>query len=262
MSSNRLYLHCGAHDIAFDDLSCICPPEPTDSWHPIPHSSFVTAIRSALTLMGATLRTESLAIKPGKTGADKFFGLIEFEHPLIPLPNHDGLVGFGFRSSWDKSFAQSGTMSLRTFVCDNLAMSGGDAISFHRKNTPGLASSYDSTIASCMVNFITQARTFVNETNAFDAVPLPDTREFIDTTACALADNGAILWQNVPHLRRELANPAGPGGLFPHRAAGLTKGLLLQAVTEVEKRSLNALTTPDRLRAAHSFITELEPAHA
>jgi hypothetical protein len=262
MSSNRLYLHCGAHDIAFDDLSCICPPEPTDSWHPIPHSSFVTAIRSALTLMGATLRTESLAIKPGKTGADKFFGLIEFEHPLIPLPNHDGLVGFGFRSSWDKSFAQSGTMSLRTFVCDNLAMSGGDTISFHRKNTPGLASSYDSTIASCMVNFITQARTFVNETNAFDAVPLPDTREFIDTTACALADNGAILWQNVPHLRRELANPAGPGGLFPHRAAGLTKGLLLQAVTEVEKRSLNALTTPDRLRAAHSFITELEPAHA
>jgi hypothetical protein len=262
MSSNRLYLHCGAHDIAFDDLSCICPPEPTDSWHPIPHSSFVIAIRSALTLMGATLRTESLAIKPGKTGADKFFGLIEFEHPLIPLPNHDGLVGFGFRSSWDKSFAQSGTMSLRTFVCDNLAMSGGDTISFHRKNTPGLASSYDSTIASCMVNFITQARTFVNETNAFDAVPLPDTREFIDTTACALADNGAILWQNVPHLRRELANPAGPGGLFPHRAAGLTKGLLLQAVTEVEKRSLNALTTPDRLRAAHSFITELEPAHA
>jgi hypothetical protein len=262
MSNNRLYLHCGAHDIAFDDLSCICPPEPTDSWHPIPHSSFVTAIRSALTLMGATLRTESLAIKPGKTGADKFFGLIEFTHPLIPLPNHDGLVGFGFRSSWDKSFAQSGTMSLRTFVCDNLAMSGGDAISFHRKNTPGLASSYDATIASCMVNFITQARTFVNETNALDAVPLPDTREFIDTTACALADNGAILWQNVPHLRRELANPAGPGGLFPHRAAGLTKGLLLQAVTEVEKRSLNALTTPDRLRAAHSFITELEPAHA
>lgn len=262
MSSNRLYLHCGAHDIAFDDLSCICPPEPTDSWHPIPHSSFVTAIRSALTLMGATLRTESLAIKPGKTGADKFFGLIEFTHPLIPLPNHDGLVGFGFRSSWDKSFAQSGTMSLRTFVCDNLAMSGGDTISFHRKNTPGLASSYDSTIASCMVNFITQARTFVNETNAFDAVPLPDTREFIDTTACALADNGAILWQNVPHLRRELANPTGPGGLFPSRSAGLTKGLLLQAVTEVEKRSLNALTTPDRLRAAHSFITELEPAHA
>lgn len=260
-SNNRLYLHCGAHDIAFDDLSSICPPEPTESWHPIPHSSFVTAIRSALTLMGATLRTESLAIKPGRTGADKFFGLIEFTHPLIPLPNHDGLVGFGFRSSWDKSFAQSGTMSLRTFVCDNLAMSGGDTISFHRKNTPGLASSYDATIASCMVNFITQARTFVNETNAFDAVPLPDTREFIDTTACALADSGAILWQNVPHLRRELDNPTGPGGLFPHRSAGLTKGLLLQAVTEVEKRSLNALTTPDRLRSAHSFITNLEPAH-
>lgn len=262
MSTNRLYLHCGAQDIAFDDLAMICPPEPTDSWHPIPHSSFVTAIRSALTLMGATLRTESLAVKHGKTGADKFFGLIEFEHPLIPAPTNDGLVGFGFRSSWDKSFAQSGTMSFRTFVCDNLAMSGGEAISFHRKNTPGLASSYDSTIASCMVNFITQARTFVAALNDLDTQPLPDTREFIDTTACALADNGAVLWQNVPHLRRELANPTGPGGLFPSRSAGLTKGLVLQAVTEVEKRSLNALTTPDRLRAATSYITNLEPAHA
>ena len=258
---NTLYLHCGASEISFTDLAAIPAPEPTSSWHPIPHSSFVTAIRSALTLMGATIATESLAIKPGRTGGDKFFGLIEFTHPLIPLPNHEGFVGFGFRSSWDKSFAQSGTMSLRTFVCDNLAMSGGEAISFHRKNTPGLASSYDSTIASCMVNFITQARTFVNDINALDAVPLPDTRSFIDTTACALADSGAVLWQNVPHLRRELSDPDGPGGLFPYRSAGLTKGLLLQAVTEVEKRSLNALTTPDRLRSAHSYITNLEPAH-
>lgn len=152
-------------------------------------------------------------------------------------------------------------MSFRTFVCDNLAMSGGDTISFHRKNTPGLASSYDSTIASCMVNFITQANRFVTDLTALDSQPLPDTREFIDTTACALADSGAVLWQNVPHLRRELANPAGPGGFFPSRSTGLTKGLLLQAVTEVEKRSLNALTTPDRLRSAHSYISNLEPAH-
>ena len=113
-----------------------------------------------------------------------------------------------------------------------------------------------------MVNFITQASRFVADLTALDSQPLPDTREFIDTTACALADSGAVLWQNVPHLRRELANPAGPGGFFPARSAGLTKGLLLQAVTEVEKRSLNALTTPDRLRSAHSYITNLEPAHA
>jgi hypothetical protein len=148
-------------------------------------------------------------------------------------------------------------MSFRTFVCDNLAMSGTNAISFHRKNTPGLAESYDKTIAATMVDFITQATGFVNTLNTFDSTPLPDTREFIDTTACALADNGAVLWQNVPHLRRELSNPAGPGSLFPSRAAGLTKGLVLQAVTEVEKRSLNALTTPDRLRAATSYLQEI-----
>jgi hypothetical protein len=107
------------------------------------------------------------------------------------------------------------------------------------------------------VNFITQARTFVNTLNDFDSSSLPDTREFIDTTACALADAGAVLWQNVPHLRRELTNPLGPASLFPARSAGLTKGLVLQAVTEVEKRSLNALTTPDRMQAATAYLTTI-----
>ena len=255
-TNNRLYLHCGASEISFADLSAIPAPEPTDSWHPIPHSTFVTALRDSISMMGGSLVSESLAIKPGKTGADKFFGLIEFTHPRI-VERPSGVVGFGFRSSWDKSFAQSGTMSFRTFVCDNMAMSGSGSISFHRKNTPGLASSYESTIASAMIDFISQANRLVTTLNEFDFTPLPDTREFIDTTACALADNGAVLWQNVPHLRRELANPTGPGGLFPSRSAGLTKGLVLQAVTEVEKRSLNALSTVERMQAATSYLASI-----
>lgn len=259
--SNTLYLHAGAHDIAFDDLAMICPPEPTDTWHPIPHASFATAIIDAIDLMGGKPTSERYAIKPGKTGADKFFGLIEFTHPRI-VERPSGTVGFGFRSSWDKSFAQSGILSFRTFICDNLAMAGGDVISFHRKNTPGLADSYESVIGAAMIDFISQANRFVTTLNELDATPLPDTREFVDTTACALADAGAVLWQNVPHLRRELSNPNGPAGLFPARRTGLTKGLLLQAVTEVEKRSLNALSSVDRLTAATSYITNLEPCRA
>jgi hypothetical protein len=254
--TNRLYLHCGASDIAFDDLAMIVPPEPTDSWHPIPHSSYVTAIRDSISMMGGTLTSETLAIKPGKTGADKLFGLIEFTHPRI-IARPSGTVGFGFRGSWDKSFAQSGMLSFRTFVCDNMAMAGGDAISFHRKNTPGLADAYESTIASAMIDFIAHANRFVRTLNEFDFTPLPDTREFIDTTACALADAGAVLWQNVPHLRRELSNPAGPAGLFPDRASGLTKGLVLQAVTEVEKRSLNALSSVERMQSATSYLATI-----
>lgn len=255
-TANRLYLHCGAHPITFPELAALPAPTPTDTWNPIPHSTYVTAIRDSVAMMGGTITSQSLAIKPGNTGADKFFGLIEFTHPrLVPRPS--GTVGFGFRSSWDKTIAQSGTISFRTFVCDNMALAGGKAISFHRKNTPGLAVSYESTIATAMIDFITEANRFVTTLNEFDFTPLPDTREFIDTTACALADNGAVLWQNVPHLRRELSNPLGPAGLFPSRSAGLTKGLVLQAVTEVEKRSLNALSTVERMQAATSYLTNL-----
>jgi len=254
--TNRLYLHCGASEIAFDDLAMIVPPDPTPSWYPIPHATYVTAIRDSISMLGGTLTSETLAIKPGHTGADKLFGLIEFTHPRI-TPRPSGTVGFGFRGSWDKSFAQTGLLSFRTFVCDNLAISGGDAISFHRKNTPGLADSYESTIAQAMIDFIASANRFITTLNDFDATPLPDTRQFIDTTACALADSGAVLWQNVPHLRRELSNPAGPASLFPARAAGLTKGLVLQAVTEVEKRSLNALSSVDRMQAATTYLATI-----
>jgi hypothetical protein len=253
MSTNRLYLHAGASEISFTDLASIPAPDPTDSWHPIPHDAYVTAIRDSVSMMGGNVTSETFAIKPGKTGADKFFGLIEFTHPRI-IERPSGTVGFGFRGSWDKSFAQSGIMSFRTFICDNMAMAGGDSISFHRKNTPGLADAYESTIASAMIDFIAHANRFVRTLNEFDAVPLPDTREFIDTTACALADAGAVLWQNVPHLRRELSNYDGPAGLFPERRNGLTKGLVLQAVTEVEKRSLNALSSVDRMQAATSYL--------
>lgn len=256
MSNNKLYLHAGASEISFSDLAAIAPPEPTDSWHPIPHSSFVRAIYDSISMMGGNVTDSRLAIKPGRTGADKFFGLIEFTHPRIARRD-SGTVGFGFRSSWDKSFAQSGTMSFRTFVCDNMAMSGGKAISFHRKNTPGLADAYESTIATAMIDFISHANRFVTTLNEFDFTPLPDTREFIDTTACALADAGAVLWQNVPHLRRELINPDGPAGLFPERNNGLTKGLVLQAVTEVEKRSLNALSTVERMQSATSYLASI-----
>lgn len=66
-----------------------------------------------------------------------------------------------------------------------------------------------------------------------------------------------MLWQNVPHLRRELTNPDGPAGLFADRRNGLTKGLVLQAVTEVEKRSLNALSTVERMQAATSYLASI-----
>jgi hypothetical protein len=251
--SNRLYLHAGASEISFTDLASIPAPTPTDTWHPIPHSTYVTAIRDSISLLGGRITSEHLAVKPGKTGADKMFGLIEFEHDRI-IPRPSGTVGFGFRGSWDKTFAQSGMLSFRTFVCDNMAMSGGDDISFHRKNTPGLAESYESTIASAMIDFISQANRFIAVLNHLDTCVLPDTREFIDTTACALADNGAVLWQNVPHLRRELTRRDGPGGLFPDRDEALTTGLVLQAITEVEKRSLNALSTVERMKAATSYL--------
>ena len=63
--SNRLYLHAGASEISFTDLASIPAPTPTDTWHPIPHSTYVTAIRDSISLLGGRITSEHLAVKPG-----------------------------------------------------------------------------------------------------------------------------------------------------------------------------------------------------
>jgi hypothetical protein len=90
----------------------------------------------------------------------------------------------------------------------------------------------------------------------FDTLVLDQSPTNIDNIACSLADHDAVLWQNVPHLRRELTRLDGPGGFFPERAHALTAGIVMQAITETEKRSYNVLSSPRRLAAATSYLTE------
>ena len=250
-----MLLHCGASEISFSDLAAIPAPPATESWAPVAHSAFVEAISTSLDIMGATTYATKLAIKPGKTGADKFFGYTEFSHPHI-TPRRSGTAAIIYRSSWDKSFAQSGSLGYSEFICDNLALRGDNALNFHRKSTPGLSISYQSIIAGAMVNLIADATRFVADLNRFDTLVLDQSPTNIDNIACSLADHDAVLWQNVPHLRRELTRLDGPGGFFPERAHALTAGLVMQAITETEKRSYNVLSSPRRLAAATSYLTE------
>jgi len=259
--SNRLYLHRGAEPITAAELSALEAPAPTDTWHPLHHYDFVCSVRDTLHFMGASITSESYGIKPGDTGGDQFFGLIELTHPELYIPTGDSL-GLGFRNSWDKTFAGSGILARHTFVCDNLAFAGTDAFKFNRKNTPSFARDLPAIMAQAMMNFLRSADQFMQQQSNFSNVYLHevfgnDDSVTVDHVSISLAEAGAITWTNVRHLIHEIKRPDGPGGFFPRENRDIHFGDVLNAVTEVEKRSLNPISTPTRMSIAHNTIAQL-----
>jgi len=258
---SKLYLHAGATPITRTDLSTIEPPAPTDTWHPLSHYDLSTSIIDTLQFMGARITSEAYGIKTGDTGGDEFFGLVEFEHDQLDIPDGTAL-GFGFRNSWTKRFPAGGMLSKRTFVCDNRAFAGTDAFQFKRKNTPGLARELPSITASAMMNFLRSADSYLKESAAFDRHYLDqvygnDEEIILDHVCCRLAQEEAITWSNVRKVRNEVLRTDGPGGLFPRNGRGITFGDVMQGITEVEKLSLNPLSTPTRMSNAHRVLLDM-----
>jgi len=258
---STLYLHAGAIPATRTDLSVIEPPAPTDTWHPLSHYDFATSIIDTLHFMGATITSENYGIKEGDTGADEFFGLIEFEHEKLDIPDGTSL-GLGFRNSWTKRFPAGGILSKKTLVCDNQAFAGTDAFQFKRKNTPGLARELPSITASAMMNFLRTADSYLRESAALDRHYLDqqygnDEGIILDHVCCQLAQEEAITWSNVRKVRNEVLRIDGPGGLFPRNGRGITFGDVMQGITEVEKLSLNPLSTPTRMSTAHRVLMDM-----
>ena len=54
-----------------------------------------------------------------------------------------------------------------------------------------------------------------------------------------------------------MTRPDGPGGFFPRTSRDIHFGDVMQAVTEVEKLSLNPISTPERMSRAHNLLTHM-----
>ena len=259
--SNRLYLHAGAQPMDLVSIADLSSPAPTDTWYPLHHHDFACAIKDTLRFMGATINSEQYGVKPGDTGGDQFFGLIELTHPELDIPTGHSL-GLGFRNSWDKSFAGSGILARHTFVCDNLAFAGTDAFKFNRKNTPGFVKDLPAITARAMMGFLVSADKYMKSMSDLDNRYLNDVYGsddsiVVDHICCQLAEAEAITWSNVRHLRSEIMRQDGPGGFFPRNGRPINFGDIMQGVTEIEKRSLNPISTPARMSRAHNLIIDL-----
>lgn len=129
MSQGTLILHRGGAIATREQVAEVEAPSATDTWHPVPHIQVLEKVETLLYDAGYSINREQLSL--AGNGA-KFFGVIDLESRIS-----EGVsLAIGLRNSIDKSFPYGIAGGTRTFVCDNLALTGDwDELTISRKHT-------------------------------------------------------------------------------------------------------------------------------
>ena len=129
MSSSKLVVHRGGQVATRDQVAAVVVPPATDSWHPVAHMRVLSSVEELLAAAGYTILREQLAL--AREGA-RFFATLDLESSI----SEGVTLALGLRNSIDKSFPYGLAGGTRTFVCDNLALTGDwDELTISRKHT-------------------------------------------------------------------------------------------------------------------------------
>jgi len=124
-----MILHAGGKIVTRDQVAAVQVPEGTKTWHPRSHISILSKIEELLDLAGYDIASQQLALSHN---GNRFFAFIDLKCEILKGVT----MSLALRNSLDKSFPYGLAGGTRTFVCDNLALSGNwDALTIRRKHT-------------------------------------------------------------------------------------------------------------------------------
>ena len=138
----NLMLHCGANRVERSDVFAVPTPEPTDTWHPLPHITLLNTVETALVDAGhRIIQSEHALTRDGL----RYFGVVQ-----VARVNAGGDVTFvvGIRNSHDKSLPAGLVAGSQVFVCDNLAFCG--EVSLYRKHTKFIRDELNGLVAGAI----------------------------------------------------------------------------------------------------------------
>ena len=238
MNRPNLVLHCGANLVPRRELALVRTPEPTQTWSPIPHETYVHQIESALPQFGLFVVQEAHALTHDSS---RYFGLMEVRNGCT---NPDYTWVLGLRNSHDKSLPAGLVAGSQVFVCDNHAFSGEVSISrkhttFIMRDLPGLVGNALTRLLD-LFHFQDQRVERYMETRLGDA-------EAHDLTVRAL-DSGVVCASRIPDLLQEWRKPRHAS--FEPR----TVWSWFNATTEVLKGALHVL--PKRSQALYKLCDD------
>ncbi len=129
MSNGTLMLHAGGKVATREQVFTVQAPSPTETWFPVAHGTVLAKVEELLDKSGFHIVREQLALA---RDGNRFFGVLDLESKIA---DGVGLV-LGLRNSIDRSFSYGLSGGTRTFVCDNLALTGDwDELTISRKHT-------------------------------------------------------------------------------------------------------------------------------
>lgn len=127
--SGTLCLHAGGQKATREEVFAVEAPQATRTWFPVAHGDVLGRVEGLLDAAGYNITREQLAL--ARSGA-RFFGVIDLESKIA---DGVGLV-LGLRNSIDQSFPYGMAGGTRTFVCDNLSLTGDwSDLTISRKHT-------------------------------------------------------------------------------------------------------------------------------
>ncbi len=126
---SKLMLHTGGQTASRGEVFAIEPPPATSTWFPVSHGTVLCKIEELLDAAGYNVTRQQLGLSHG---GNRLFGVLDLESRIA-----EGVtLALGFRNSIDKSFPYGLAGGTRTFVCDNLALTGDwDELTISRKHT-------------------------------------------------------------------------------------------------------------------------------
>ena len=128
-ATSALILHRGGQIASRQEVLDIEPPPATDTWFPVAHGEVLEKVEHLTHMAGYAITRERLALSHG---GNRFFAVIDLASTIA-----EGVtLALGLRNSIDKSFPYGIAGGTRTFVCDNLALTGDwDELTISRKHT-------------------------------------------------------------------------------------------------------------------------------
>ena len=100
-----------------NELALVPTPQPTETWHPVPHVQVVDSVERIIRKHGWRIREEQYGLARNDL---KLFGVMTLEHSV----NAEWTRAIGIRNSHDKSLCVGITAGVNVLVCSNLAFGG------------------------------------------------------------------------------------------------------------------------------------------
>jgi len=241
MSGSSLILHCGGEPVTRDDLSTIVAPEPTRTWHPVPHSLLLETVEQSFGRAGFEIAKQQYGVSHE---GNRFFGVMDLVSEITEGVN----VAVGLRNSTDKSMPAAACLGEHVFVCDNLAFSA--EVSFTRRHTARILADLPGLVDGAVAQVGAYRDTAVQRVEGMQQRRITDQRAH-DLVVRA-ADARAVSWQDVPKVLQEWREPQHDE--FKPRNAWS----LYNAFTEVYKSRFgrNPADTASRTVRLNALLTE------